>query len=233
MSNILAKQTLYRQHHYKAPARTVPTQQKMDRLPQEAFERPPSQESMPFLEVQGKNQTPEWYSPGAIGLGVSTADTPLLRDCFLKDQWDNTRTAWHGSIFTSKRQLVFQKRTEKAYTYIALRHYANSCCLVWPCTFKAIARANISLVLPDKKLTSPMLIAVTKLLSYDVWRYQFRSYYGMWYGYPQGRTQFKPGILIDMIYVHLYYYSSPSRCELLANHMFLRSVPMACCIGLM
>ena len=196
MSNSLAKQTLYKQHRYKAPSRTVPTEHKTDRLPQEAFERPAVQESMPFLEAQGKNQTAAWYSPGASGLGVSTADTWLIRDCFLKDQWANMRTAWHGSIFTSKRQLVFQKRTEKAYTFIALKHYVNSCCLVWPCTFKHIARAHIQLVVPDKQLSSPMLIPVTSLLSYDVWQYKFRSYLGMWFGFRQARTQFQPGILL-------------------------------------
>ena len=98
--------------------------------------------------------------------------------------------------FHKQAPIGFQKRTEKAYTFIALKHYVNSCCLVWPCTFKHIARANLHLVVPDKQLSSPMLIPVTSLLSYDVWQYKFRSYLGMWFGFPQARTQFQPGILL-------------------------------------
>ena len=129
------------------------------------------------------------------------------------------RTAWHGSMFTSKRQLVFQNMTTKAYTCIALEHYVDSCCLVLPCTFKKIPKTEIYFVIPDKGLSQPLLIPVVDLSAYDVWQYQSRSYLGLYFGYPDGRSYYTPGSLFVMMHVHVLSYSTPNRCELRANHV--------------
>ena len=204
MSNMLSKNVLSGLHHYKAVLLTVPTQQRMERLPVEAFKPQLQQESLKFGQIQSVKQTPEHYSPGAGNISFNTADITMCRTAYLKQNWDLIKNGWQGGIFKASRQLIFEDNQAKGYYYIGLLHMKDSCLLVWPCNLKKVPIAEVTLAEPHLGLKQPMLYPACSIIGLNCWCYDWMSYYGLWEKYPLGRNHFKPGNLFCILQLFLH-----------------------------
>ena len=136
----IAKKVLSKQHKLEEIPIDGQLDHKSEKLAQSVFQ--PVKQSqhdanlLPFNEISGTNQRPNWYSTDSQNISRGAVDIQLGRCVAKRDpslrvkEFATLQTSWLGHFVDAKHKLVFTEGD--GALYFALHHWQDSVCLVWP-----------------------------------------------------------------------------------------------------
>lgn len=97
---------------------------------------------------------------------------------------------------------IFYFKGKHQWEFLALGPTKDSCVLTRPVTITTLPRSPAVRIATADGITEPLLVLVSDLDSVEAYTYQFLSFMGLWFAYPQARSYLKPGILcVVVLYV--------------------------------
>ena len=136
----IAKNVLSKQHKFEEIPIDGQLDNKSGKLAQSVFQ--PVKQSqhdaglLPFNEIAGTNQRPNWYFTDSQNISRGAADIHLGRCVAKRDpslrvkEFATLQTSWLGHLVDANHKRVFTEG-DGAWQF-ALNHWQDSVCLVWP-----------------------------------------------------------------------------------------------------
>ena len=173
---------------------------KTERLDAECHEPRASADTVGLKHVQSTKQHAPCYSPAAQNIPVAWADVYHVREMYEKQDYSTAGKTWVGCLFKSSHQIVVRFKNHMKTVYIALVHYKDSSCLVWPGVVSTVQGTRCKIAIPDKCCDEPIVLPITDLSKVDVFHYRFRAYSSLIMEYPVAKHRFKPGVVFFYVF---------------------------------
>ena len=137
--------------------------------------------SMDLNSIASFRPQAPYFSPAAEHVGIGAADMEVLRHIGDPTKFKNIRDAWKGFFCDSSHLVAFRYRDAAgqpltADWFVALYHFKDSACLVWPVRVEDALGGTDFQAITFTPLEKPKLMAVISFENLECFTFEWKSW---------------------------------------------------------